>query len=149
MRLTLISLALCALVLSGCGKQEDDMERQERAEARATEARGYIDDLASRVGTSPQVVQDELLDCVPGQDDSGIDLSYTVHVTVRDGAADRLRGEVAEHFAGQGWEVKPGTSDPEGGSVSVRFAKDTFTMAANVNESTGRAAVIGSGGCVK
>ena len=149
MRLTLISLALCALVLSGCGKQEDDMERQERAEARATEARGYIDDLASRVGTSPQVVQDELLDCVPGQEDSGIDLSYTVHVTVKDGAADRLRGEVAEHFASQGWEVKPGTRDPDGDSVSVLFAKDTFTMAANVSESAGRAAVIGSGGCVK
>jgi hypothetical protein len=150
MRRTLVALMLCGIVLAGCGKEDgDDMELQERAEARATQARGHVDDLAGRVGTAPQVVQDELGDCVPGQEDSGIDLSYTVHVTVDEGAAERLRGEIADHFAAEGWEVKTDPVDPQNQVVSVRFAKDTFTMGAKVSQESGRAAVGGSGGCVK
>jgi len=126
-----------------------DEQLLERAQARAAEARAYVDDLASRVGTAPQVVQDEMGPCVPGRDDSGIDLSYTVHVTVDETAAERLRGEVAEHFAAEGWEVKVDPVDPERRTVSVRFARDTFTMGANISEAAGRAAVGGSGGCVR
>src|SRR5690606_32034679 len=106
-------------------------------------------DLAGRVGTAPEVVQDEMGDCVPGQEDSGIDLSYTVHVAVEAGAADRLRGEIADHFAAEGWEVKVDPVDPANQVVSIRFAKDTFTMGAKVSEKSGRAAVGGSGGCVR
>ncbi|GAA3546436.1 hypothetical protein AFL01nite_28090 [Aeromicrobium flavum] len=143
-----VALMLCGIVLAGCGK-EDDMELQERAEARAAKARGFVDDLAARVGTAPEVVQDEMGDCVPGREDSGIDLSYTVRVAVDDGAADRLRGEISDHFAAEGWEVKVDPVDPENQVVSVRFAKDTFTMGAKISESDGRASVGGSGGCVK
>lgn len=146
MRRILVSLVLCGTVLSGCAK-EDDMDLQERAEARAAQARVHIDDLAARLGTAPQVVKDDLGDCVPGQDDSGIDLSYVVHVTVSEGAGDRLRGEISEHFAAEGWTVKAGTEGPED-SFRILFSKDTFTMSANVSEANGRAAVVGSGGCV-
>ena len=125
------------------------MELHERAEARAAESRAYIDDIASRVGTNPDVVEDEMLDCVPGQDDSGIDPSYTVHLQVDDGAGERLRGEIADHFAAQGWEVTRDPIDPVKKQVSVRFAKDPFTMVAKVSNSSGRAAVGGSGGCVR
>lgn len=148
MRRTLVALMLCGIVLSGCGK-EDDMQLRDRAEARATEARAHIDDLAARVGTDPEVVQDELGECVPGQEDSGLDLSYTVHVTVDDGAAERLRGEIAEHYEAQGWKVTRDPQDPADDEVSVRFAKDTFTMGANLSPSASRAAVAGSGGCVR
>ena len=148
MRRTLTALMLCGIVLAGCGK-EDDMDRQERAEVRAEQARAHIDDLAARLGTDPQVVQDEMGDCVPGQEDSGLDASYTVHVTIDAGAAERLRGEIADHFAAEGWEVKRDPQDSDGDEVSVRFAKDTFTMGANLSESAGKAAVGGSGGCVR
>jgi len=148
MRRTVVALMLCGIVLTGCGK-EDDMDLQERAEARAAEARTYVDDLAARVGTDPEVVQDELGDCVPGQEDSGIDLSYAVHVTVDDTAAERLRGEIADHFAAEGWDVKPDPADPAKDEVSVRFAKGPFTMGANISTTAGRAAVSGTGGCVR
>lgn len=149
MRRTIIGLALCATVLTGCGKEEDGMERQERAEARAAETRTHVDDLAARVGTAPQVAQDEIGDCVPGQDDSGLNPSYTVHVTIDDTSVARLTGEVADHFEAEGWTVKRDPVDPENQIVSVRFAKGEFTMGAKISEETGRAAVGGSGGCVK
>lgn len=139
-------LALVLVAVSGCQK-ESGMDLQERAEARAAEARGYIDDLAERVGSDPDVRQDVLTDCVPGQEASGLDLAYTLHVRVEAGTADRLSGEIADHFEADGWIVK---RDPVGddGAVSVRFQRGTFTMGANVSEADGRAAVSGSGGCV-
>lgn len=140
-------LVLVLVAVSGCDK-ESGMELQERAEARAAEARGYIDELARQVGSDPEVRQDVLTDCVPGQEDSGLDLIYTLHVTVEVGTADRLRGEIADHFEADGWTVK---RDPVGddGAVSVRFQKGTFTMGANVSEDVRWAAVSGSGGCVR
>ncbi len=149
MRPTLVALAICGALLSGCGKEEDGMEQQERAEARAAQTRAHIDDLAARVGTAPQVVQDEIGDCVPGQEDSGLNPTYTVHVTTDDTSVDRLTGEVADHFAAEGWTVKRDPVDPEDGEVSVRFAKEEFNMGAQISEKAGRAAVGGSGGCVK
>ncbi|MBC9226744.1 hypothetical protein GL325_10435 [Aeromicrobium sp. 636] len=148
MRRALVALMLCGIALSGCGK-EDDMDLQDRAEARAVEARAHVDDLAQRLGTDPEVVQDEITTCVPGQDDSGLDLIYTVHVTTGVDAAERLPGDIAEHFAAEGWQVKRDHREPGSDEVSLRFTKGTFTMGANLNTSNGRAAVGGSGGCVR
>jgi len=147
MRRVIGAFAVVVLMVSGCGK-ENGMDLQERAEARAVEARGHIDQLARSVGTDLVVRQNSLTDCVPGQDDSGLDLVYTVHVTVEPGAADRLRGEIADRLAAEGWTVK---QDPEheSGLVSVRFQKDTFTMGAKVSEADHWAAIGGSGGCVR
>jgi|GEM_PF-3957964 len=139
-------LLAIGIALTACGK-EDDMNLQERAEARAVEARAHIDDLAARVGTDPEVRLNTLTACIPGQDDSGLDLVYTLHVRVEPGAAARLTDEISAHFAADGWVVK---HDPvDDGAVSVRFQKGTFTMGANVSEADEWAAVSGSGGCVR
>lgn len=142
-----VALVALLVLVNGC-TQEDDMDLQERAEARAVEARSHIDDLAARIGAEPpEVRQDKLTDCVPGQEDSGLDLVYTLRVAVDPGAADRLRGEIADHFESEGWQVK---RDPDSGTVvSVRFQKDTFTIGAKVSEADGQATVGGSGGCVR
>ncbi|MFS0886875.1 hypothetical protein [Aeromicrobium sp. 179-A 4D2 NHS] len=147
MRRLIAMIVACGVLVAGCGK-EDDMTVQERAEARAAQARAHIDDLASRVGSAPQVVQDELASCDPSTDE-GLDLIYVVHLTADDGSVERLQGEVADHFAAEGWEVERAPGDRERRIVSVRFAKDTFTMGAEISERTGRAVVSGSGGCVR
>jgi len=147
MRRLIVAIVACGVLIAACGK-EDDMTVQERAEARAAQARAHIDDLASRVGTAPQVVQDELASCDPSTDE-GLDLIYVVHLTADDDSPARLEGEVADHFAAEGWEVKRDAGDPGRGIVGVRFAKDTFTMGAEVSERTGKVVVSGSGGCVK
>ena len=146
MRRLIMAIVVCGVLIAGCGK-EDDMTVRERAEARAEQARRHIDDLASRVGTAPQVVQDELASCDPSTDE-GLDLIYIVHLTADDGSVERLQGEVAEHFAADGWEVERAPGDRERQIVSVRFAKDTFTMGAEISERTGKVVVSGSGGCV-
>lgn len=138
--------AAMMIVVAGCG-QDSHMDLKERAEQRAVEARVHIDDLASRVGTDPTVRQDKLTACVPGQDDSGLDLVYTLHVVVEPGAAERLKGEIAGHFASEGWTVKRDAD--HGDLISVRFQKGTFTMGAKISEPDEWAAVSGSGGCVR
>ena len=147
MRRLIVAIVACGALIAACGK-EDDMTVQERAEARAAQARAHIDDLASRVGSAPQVVQDELASCDPSTDE-GLDLIYVVHLTADDGSVERLQGEVADHFAAQGWEVKRDSVDPERKTVSVRFAKDTFTMGAEISQTAGKVVVGGSGGCVR
>lgn len=148
MRRAVLATAIIALTIAGCGK-EDGMESDKQVQERAVALRTHIDDLAERVGTAPQVVQDEVGDCVPGDEDSGSEPTYTVHVTVDEGTADRLRGEIAEHFDARGWQVKHDPVDPGDREVTVRFAKGPFTMGASVNETAGRASVGGSGGCVR
>lgn len=149
MRLTLIALAICAVVLSSCGKEEDGMELEQRAEARAAELRTHVDDLAGRIGTDPEVKQDEKADCVPGQEDSGLNPTYTVHVSTDDTSVARLTGDVADHFAAEGWTVKRDPVNADNGQVNVRFAKGEFSMGARISEKSGRASVGGSGGCVR
>jgi len=146
MRRLIVAIVVGGVLIAGCGK-EDDMTVRERAEARAEQARAHIDDLASRVGTAPQVVQDELASCDPSTED-GLDLIYIVHLTADDGSVERLQGEIADHFSAEGWEVEPAPGDRERQIVSVRFAKDTFTMGAEISERTGKVVVSGSGGCV-
>lgn len=148
MRRTLIFLALCAMILAGCGKEEDGMELQERAEARAAQSRTNVDELATLVGTSPTVAQDEMADCVPGDEDSGLEHLYTVHVTADDTTPERLNGEIADRYEAEGWTVKRDSVDPQNQVVSVRFAKDGFNLGVKFSAETGRATVGGSGGCV-
>ena len=139
---------LVALAAAGCSSDEQrQMDLQERAEARAAEARAYIDELAAAVGSDPEVRQDVLTSCVPGDDDSGLDLIYTLHVTVAPGTIDRVRGEIADRFEADGWTIRRDPSDRD--EVSTRFLKGTFSIGANVNEKVGKAAVGGSGGCVR
>lgn len=122
------------------------MELQERAEARAADARTHIDDLAARVGQTTEVLTDELIDCVPGQDDSGMDLVYQLGVET-EGDPERIIGDVVEQMAGEGWEARRRPSDS--GEVVVTFAKDGFSMSAGISTSSGRGTVSGSGGCVR
>ncbi|GAA3546426.1 hypothetical protein AFL01nite_28080 [Aeromicrobium flavum] len=79
-----------------------------------------VDDLAVRVGSSPEVRFDESPDCVPGQEDSGLDPSDTVHVTTEAAAVHRLTGEIADDLDADGWTVKRDPVDPENREVSVR-----------------------------
>jgi len=146
----LLALGLAVLVLAGCqsdAEREADLER--RVEERAAQSRELIDDLAARVGTSPEVRQDEVADCVPGQDDSGRQPTYTVGVTIHPDAVARLTGEIADDLAADGWTVKRDPVDPENKVVSVRFAKDVFTMGVRISEETKVATVGGSSECIR
>lgn len=60
----------------------------------------------------------------------------------------RLRGEIADDLAVEGWTVKP---RPSGSGVgeTVAFQKGATTMGASVFVDRGYASVGGSGGCVK
>lgn len=150
-RLTICLAAVVAVVLlaAGCTSAEErEQELQQRAEARAALARGLIDDLAAAVGTDLEVRQDVLTACVPGDDDSGLDLIYMLHVRVEAGAVDRVRGEIADRYEADGWTIRRDPSD-DGGEVSTRFIRGTFSMGANISEESGRASVGGSGGCVR
>lgn len=149
MRVTVASvLALSLLVVSaGCRDgEEKQMDLQQRAEARAAEARAYVDELAALVGADPEVRQDDLTECELGGS-GGLDLIYSLRVTVEPGTAERVRGEIADRYEADGWTVR---RDPvDGDEVSTRFLKGTFAIGANVNERVGVASVGGSGGCVR
>jgi hypothetical protein len=147
MRRFIITAIVCLAALGACGKQEDGMD-QKQVEAVAAEARSDIDALAAQLGTDPVKKQDVLSDCVPGDRDSGKLLMYTVRVTADDSAAGRLRGEISDDFAADGWTVK---SEPSGPGVgeTVAFQKGSATMSASVFADKGYAVVTGSGGCVK
>jgi hypothetical protein len=139
------AIAVLAFLLGGCGS--DGPDKQEVA-ARADAARTQIDRLAAAVGTVPQTKQDVVSDCVPGDRDSGQMLLYTIRVTVDANAADRLRGEVSDDLATEGWTVKPEPSGP-GVGETVAFQKGNATMSASVFADKGYAVVTGSGGCVR
>ena len=133
--------------LAACGPKEDSMSQPTAEEVAAT-ARAEVDALAHKLGTDPQVRQDALDDCTPGDRDSGKILSYIVRVQVAEGAIDRLRGEIAEDLAGQGWTVKIDTNGAADTGESVRFQKGSATLGASVFDRDGYAVVLGSGGCV-
>lgn len=142
----IVAVMLVALACaSGCQGGED-MDIKQRAEARAVEAREHIDGLADQLGSGKAVLQDDIGPCEPG-DDSGLDLVYVLRVPVEPGAADRLRGEIADALEADGWTVRRDAD--QGNEVSVRFLRDTFSMGAVVDESVGFASVSGSGGCVR
>lgn len=130
--------------MTGCS--EDEVQLQERAEARAAEARAHVDDLAARVGPTTEVLTDELIDCIPGQEDSGIDLVYQLGVDT-EGDPEQIISDVSDLMTDEGWKVK---RDPDSnGSVKVRFSKDGFSMGARISTTSGLATVSGSGGCVQ
>lgn len=139
----LVALGL-ATTLAACGAdQEDDMtELRRTAEARADEARALIDELAARVGTDPEVSVDTLTACTPGDDDSGLMLTYSVFVTTEGDASSRLPG-LAEEYEADGWEPRL-DSDRE-----LRLIKDPVSMGVTVRPAESRANVSGSGGCVR
>ncbi|MTB89268.1 hypothetical protein H9L21_10105 [Aeromicrobium senzhongii] len=143
----LIAALVVCVSLSGCGESGSELEK--RAEGRADETRTLVDDLAARVGTNPEVKQDATLDCVPGQDDSGLNPTYTVHVATDDTSAARLTSEVADELDAEGWTVKRDSVDPSAEEVEVRFAKGEFNVGVLINQEAGRASVGGSGGCVR
>lgn len=101
-----------------------------------------IDALAELLGSQASVRQEFVGDCEPHQPEKGKNFTYQVHVQIQPGALARLRGEVAEQLAGQGWTV---TRDPD---ESVRFTKDGAHMGASVWEDVSMAAVGGTSACV-
>lgn len=140
-----LTMVAALLLMTACN-EEDEMGLQERAEERAAEARAHVDDLANRVGETGEVLMDELTDCVPGQEDSGIDLVYKLRVQT-EGDPEQLLDDVSGQMASEGWQVK--RDPPADGTVSARFGKDGFSMSARVSTSSGLATVSGSGGCVQ
>lgn len=147
--------AVLALALAGCGSGSDgDSDGggestpgeggsdvgDTSAEAVAEEARGYIDELASSLGADAEVKQDTLTDCVPGDSDSGKELVYAVQVT-SEGGKEAVLSRVSREWEGRGWTVEPGSG------TDLRLSKDTFSMALTVSETSGRAAIVGGGGC--
>lgn len=139
---TVASLALAFILTAACGEpsEEERAEMTKRAEQLAAEARAEIDALAARLGTHPVVQQDALVNCEFGQDDSGKYLLYAVDVTIQPGTFDRLKGEIADAYAADGWTVR---QEDDG----ARFLKDRTSLGAHVYEDIGLAAVGGSGGC--
>lgn len=117
-------------------------------EERATTARAHVDALATRVGTAPEVQQDELAQCDMEKGEGGLELVYFLRVSIASGAADELTGVIADDYETNGWQVTKDPVDPDNDEVSVRFSKDGYTMGAAVSESAGIASVFGSGGCV-
>lgn len=142
-----VLLAVSLAGTAACNGSEDSgMSVEERANEQAVEVRQQVDDLAALVGSNPQVRQDEIGACEPG-DDEGLLLSYYVGVDVEPGSAERIRGEVAERYEAEGWTIR--RDPPANGEVSTRFLKGTFSLGAHINEEVGKATVGGSGGCVR
>ena len=144
----LLAIALATTVaLGGCGNgKENDMDVQQRAEQRAVETRGHVDDLVERLGgTAVTVTGDDFVDCDPQDPEAGLLHNYTVRFTAEDDAADRLQGQVADELEKDGWTVR--RDAPNEGVVSVRFLRDAASMGAKVSD-TGNATAGGSGGCV-
>jgi hypothetical protein len=144
MRRLFTAVALtCLMTLAACGGKEDDMVDMQKAESVAAKARADIDALAAMVGSEPQVQDDTLTDCVPGDRESGKMLSYGVQVQVADDALEHLASDVSERLAGEGWTVKKDTQ-----SNQVRFQRGSSTIGATIFPDKGFAIVSGSGGCV-
>lgn len=143
-RLFAAAVLISMAALAACGDKEDEMVDQERVESVAAEARASIDKLAALVGSRPQVQDDVMTDCVPGDRESGTMLSYGVKVSITDDALDRLSSEIADSFEGDGWTVKRETY-----SNRVRFQRGNATIGATIFPGRGFAVVSGSGGCVK
>ena len=141
--LALAALTVLLTSLTACTSSEEPAVPDRDIETVAAEARTLIDELAGKVGQSPEVQQDTITDCVPGDRDSGKDLIYNVRVTVEPGTLDRVRSEVAEEYEQDGWDVRPRGSD------NTVFRKGQVTMGVTVFEDKGLAAVSGSGGCVR
>jgi hypothetical protein len=142
-------IVLVAAVLGGCqGGKENGMDVRERAEAKAVETRGHVDDLVERLGGSGvKVVGDDIIDCDPQDPDAGLVHNYTVRFTVEDDAAGRLQGEIADALEADGWTVRRDAPNPDRGVVSVRFLRDSFSMGSKIADS-GMATAGGSSGCV-
>lgn len=143
-------IVLVAAVLGGCqGGKENDMDVQERAEAKAVETRGYVDDLVERLGgTGAKVVGDDIIDCDPQDPDAGLLFNYTVRFTVEDDAAQRLEGEIADALEADGWTVRRDAPNTDRGTMSTRFLRDSFSIGAHISD-TGNATAGGSSGCVR
>jgi hypothetical protein len=135
-------LVIAAMTVSACTGKENTVDMT-NAEKVAVQARSAIDELAALVGSNPEVLDDTLTDCTPGDRDSGKILSYGVRVQVTDGAFTRLESEIADRFAAEDWTVKPSPS-----SNRVRFQRGSATIGATIAPEKGFAVVSGSGGCV-
>ena len=136
--------AALALVLVGCGDgRQAPRNVEDRAEQVAADARSNMDALADRVGTDPEVTQDELSGCIPGRRDSGLDLIYNIAVTTEPGAMDRVLADVVPDYEADGWTVR------QRGSDNIVFERDNVTMGARFSDDGTRATVGGSGGCVR
>lgn len=136
-RIGLLLLAL--IVLVGCSK-ETDMEEAERV---ADEARSEIRALAALVGPRIEIQHDQLLECTPGDEDSGRILSFAILVKADPDTQDRVRGEVADRYRADGWTVSPRGSD------DTAFRKGSTTMSVAMGPDGTTASVGGSGGCVQ
>ena len=135
-------VAVLSILTAACGEpsEEERAKVTNRAEQVAAEARAEIDALTARLGTHPVVQQDALVNCEFGQDDSGKYLLYAVDVTIQPGSLRRLKGEIADAYAADGWTVR---QEDDG----ARFLKDRTSLGAHVYEDIGLARVGGSGGC--
>ncbi len=144
-RAVVVAVAALMVVTACDGGQEGEMGVKERAADRAVEVRATVDALAALLGTRPEVKQDELIPCEPGDRES-LEPVYIVHVPIEAGTLDRVRGEIADRYAADGWTVRRDAAN--GDSVSTRFLKGSSTVGVRVNEAVGNAVVGGSGGCV-
>ncbi len=129
------------MLTAACASDQDNVDRD--IEQVADEARSLIDELAAQVGTEPEVRQDTITDCVPGDSDSGKDLIYTVRVKVPGDASTRLRDDVAPAYEADGWTVRLR------GDTDLQLRRDNVTMGVTVFPDDGLAAVSGTGGCVR
>jgi hypothetical protein len=139
-----VLIAVLTTALGGCGSdgEEGSPMEADQVEQVAREARGYIDQVAAALGRDPEVKQDTITDCVPGDSDSGKSLIYAVHVQTQ-GDKESLLASLREDWEAQGWSVEAG------GSTDVALSKDRYSIAVTISDQTGRAAVIGGGGCVE
>lgn len=144
----MLLVLVLVLAASGCSQKEDAMDVREQAEERASAARSHIDSLADRLGTQREVLQDEIGDCVPGQSDSGLDLSYVVRVVFDDAPQDSTVEEIISQLVDDGWSAERGRA-AAGNEMQIRFRKAPFVMTAMIRNSDGEATVVGSGGCVQ
>ena len=133
----LIALAVGAALLTSCTSKESDMAMTDEV---ADQTRSTIDALAADVGRVTEVQMDTVTACVPGDDSSGEELVYALALEVEPGTLERVRGEIADRYRADGWEVYPR------GSENTAFRRDGMTVGATVR-ADGTARVSGSSGC--
>lgn len=144
-----ITIVVLSSATSACSTKDDSMTGEQRIQEVAAAARADIDALAAQIGTDPEITQDDIGDCTPGNSNSGQSLSYGVHVTVEDPqtAVDPLRGEISDQLAADDWAVTPDSTGSPNTGETVLFQKYATTMGASIFMEKQYASIGGSGGC--
>lgn len=143
-----VLLTICALTACTNGDPKGTSVNEE-AEAllkqRVDRVRDTVDGLAQRLeGEDVQVLREVVTDCIPGREDLGRSLIYSLRMTVPPGTLDRLRGEIADKYEAEGWKANRNRRDD-----ALLLQNGEGSITALVDEADGQARIVSGSRCVE